>query len=145
MGKQGQIKVTKENLLQWIKNYRWMVETIEEARQPVAKMDNNSYIGAKIAMYGIEATLPKASGGISDPVFTEVQRRVYALNYRIKEYEQKIAEIQKRIPSVEGDREVEVLHRLLDGDSMRAIGKHMGLSSTTIFRVRNNILSQMMR
>jgi len=25
-----------EDLLQWIENYRWMVETIEEARQPVA-------------------------------------------------------------------------------------------------------------
>jgi len=120
-----------------------MVETIEEASQPVANVDNGSYIGAKTAMYGIEGTLPKASGGTSNPVFTEVQRRVYALNYRIKEYEQKIAEIQKRIPSVEGDREVEVLHRLLDGDSMRAIGKHMRLSSTTIFRVRNTILNQM--
>jgi len=122
-----------------------MVETIEEARQPVAKVNNNSYIGAKTAMYGIEATLPKASGGTSDPVYTEVQRRVYSLNYRIKEYEQKIAEVQKRIPLVQGDREIEILHRLLNGDSMRAIGKHMGLSSTTIFRVRNNILSQMMK
>lgn len=139
----GQIKVTKENLLQWIENYRWMVETIEEARQPVAKVDNNSYIGAKTAMYGIEATLPKASGRTSDPVFTEVKRRVYSLNYRIKEYQQKIAEVQKRIPYVIGDREVEVLHRLLDGDSMRAIGKHMRLSSTTIARVRKNILNQM--
>lgn len=136
----GQIKVTKENLLQLIENYRWMVETIEEARQPAAKAYNNSYIGAKT----IEATLPKASGGTSDPVYTEVQRRVYSLNYRIKEYEQKIAEIQKRIPLVHRDREVEVLHRLLDGDSMRAIGKRMKLSSTTIFRVRNNILEQMM-
>ncbi|MEA0565005.1 hypothetical protein [Lysinibacillus irui] len=142
--KQGQINVTKENLLQWIENYRWMVETIEEARQPVAKADNNSYIGAKTAMYGIEATLPKASGGTGDPVFTEVQRRVFSLNYRIKEYEQKIAEVQKRIPLVQGDRENEVLHRLLDGDSMRAIGKHMKLSSTTIFRVRNIILNQML-
>ncbi|MFJ8515258.1 hypothetical protein [Lysinibacillus xylanilyticus] len=71
--KQVQIKVTKENLLQWIENYRWMVETIEEARQPVAKVDNSSYIGAKIAIYGIEATLPNASGGTSDPVFAEVQ------------------------------------------------------------------------
>ncbi len=145
MGKQEQMKVTKENLLQWIKNYHWMVATIEEARKPVAKVDNNSYIGAKTAMYGIEATLQKASGGTSDSVYVEVQRRVYSLNYRIKEYEQKIAEVQKRIPFVEGDREVEVLHRLLDGDSMRAIGKHMGLSSTTIFRVRNNILSQMIK
>lgn len=49
-------------------------------------------------MYGIEATLPKASGGIRDPVYTEVQCRVYSLNYRIKGYEQKIAEVQHRIP-----------------------------------------------
>ncbi|MGE7999693.1 hypothetical protein ACQKOF_13610 [Lysinibacillus sp. NPDC093190] len=28
-----QTAVTKKNLLQWIENYRWMVETIEEARQ----------------------------------------------------------------------------------------------------------------
>lgn len=139
----GQNKVTKEDLLQWIENYRWMVETIEEARQPVAKVNNNSYIGAKTAIYGIEATLPKASGGTSDPVYTEVQRRVYSLNYRIKEYKQKIAEVQKRIPLVQGDREIEILHRLLDGDSMRAIGKHMKLSSTTIFRARNNIVAQM--
>ncbi|MBG9756068.1 hypothetical protein J2B92_12355 [Lysinibacillus sphaericus] len=140
----GQIIVTKEDLLQWIENYRWMVETIEEARQPVAKVDNNSYIGAKTAMYGIEAILPKASGGTSDPVFIEVQRRVYLNNKRIREYEIKVAEIQKRIPYVIGDREVEVLHRLLDGNSMRAIGKHMSLSSTTIFRIRNNILNQLL-
>jgi len=75
----------------------------------------------------------------------EVERRVYSLNYRIKEYEHKIAEVQNRIPFVEGDREVEVFHRLLDGNSMHAIGKQMRLSSTTIFRVRNKILSQMMK
>ncbi|PJO43904.1 hypothetical protein [Lysinibacillus xylanilyticus] len=143
--KQGQIKVTKENLLQWIENYRWMVETIEEARQPVAKADNNSYIGAKTAMYGIEATLPKASGGTSDPVYIEVQRRVYSMNHRIREYEYKVAEVQKRIPLVQGDREIEVLHRLLNGDSMRAIGRRMKLSSTTIFRLRNFIIKQMMK
>ncbi|MGE7115052.1 hypothetical protein [Lysinibacillus sp. NPDC047702] len=140
----GQTAVTKENLLQWIEDYSWMIESIEEARQPVAKIDNNSYIGAKTAMYGIEATLPKASGGTSDPVYIEVQRRVYASNKRIREYEVKVDEVQKRISLVHGDREIEVLHRLLDGDSMRAIGKHMKLSSTTIFRVRSKILSQMM-
>lgn len=53
----GQIVVTRENLLQWIEDYSWMIESIEEARQPVIKVGNNSYIGAKRAMYGIEATL----------------------------------------------------------------------------------------
>lgn len=39
----------------------------------------------------------------------ELQRRIYSLNYRIKEM------VQKRISIVHRDREVEVLHRLLDG------------------------------
>ncbi|MDM5248618.1 LuxR C-terminal-related transcriptional regulator [Lysinibacillus sp. G4S2] len=66
------------------------------------------------------------------------------MNHRISEYEYKVAEVQKRISLVHGDREREILHRLLNGDSMRAIGKHMKLSSTTIFRGRYNILNQMM-
>ncbi|MGE7947927.1 hypothetical protein [Lysinibacillus sp. NPDC093688] len=143
--KQGQNKVTKENLLQWIEDYSWMIESIKEERQPVAKVDNNSYIGAKTAIYGIEATLPKASGGTSDPVFIEVQRRVYSSHKRIREYEIKVVEVQKRIPLVQGDREIEVLHRLLNGNSMRAIGKHMKLSSTTIFRIKINIIEQMLK
>jgi len=53
--------------------------------------------------------------------------------------------VQKRILLVNGDREIEVLNRLLNGNSMRAIGKHMKLSSTTIIRVRNNTLKQMMK
>jgi len=64
----------------------------------------------------------------------------------IKEYDQKIEDVQKRIPIVIGDREVEVevLHRLLGGYSMHAIGKHMRLSSTTIFRGRNSVVVQML-
>ncbi|XRD23476.1 hypothetical protein AABM34_13065 [Lysinibacillus fusiformis] len=145
MVKQTQTIVTRENLLQWIQDYSWMIETIEEARQPVAKTDNNSYIGAKTATYGIEATLPKGSGCTSDPVFIEIYRRVYLMNNRIREYEYKVAGLQKRIPFVHGDREIEVLHRLLNGNSMRAIGKHMKLSSTTIIRTRESIVTQMMR
>ena len=38
---------------------------------------------------------------------------LYTGNYRIKE------KVQKRISIVHGDREVEVLHRLLDGSQVR--------------------------
>ncbi|WP_342443512.1 hypothetical protein MHB40_11160 [Lysinibacillus sp. FSL K6-0057] len=40
----GLTTVSKEKLLQWIENYRWMIETIQGARQPVAKVDNNIYM-----------------------------------------------------------------------------------------------------
>lgn len=140
----GKGQITKSVLRQWIENYRWMVESIEEARQPVAKVSNDSYIGAKIAQYGIEATLPKASGFTGDPVYSEVSRRLYYNNKIIKRYEEKIAIVQSLIPYVKGDRENEVLHRLLNGDSMAAIGKHMKLSKSTIFRIRESILEQML-
>lgn len=135
----GQIFVSEGNLLQWIEDYHWMIETIKEE-----EMNATSFNGAKIASYGIEATLPKASGGTSDPVFYEVHRRTQFNSFRIQQYRRKVSEVQKRIPFVIGDRENEVLHRLLNGESMRAIGKHMRLSNTTIFRLRNSILHQML-
>ncbi|MGE7999685.1 hypothetical protein ACQKOF_13570 [Lysinibacillus sp. NPDC093190] len=46
-----------------------MIESIEEARQQKVKVDNNSYVGAKTAIYGIEATLPKNASNL---VFIEV-------------------------------------------------------------------------
>jgi hypothetical protein len=42
--------------------------------------------------------LRKASGWTSDPVFIEVQRRVYISNNRISEYEFKVEVVQQRIP-----------------------------------------------
>ncbi|MGE7928836.1 hypothetical protein [Lysinibacillus xylanilyticus] len=89
--------------------------------------------------------LSKASGWTSDPVLIEVQRRGYSSNKRISEYEFKVEEVQQRIPLVLGEREIEVLHRLINGNGMRAIGKHMKLFSTTIFKVRNNVLNQIMK
>jgi len=55
----------------------WGIETAS------IKGDNNSYIQVKTAMNGFEATLPKAIGGTSDQVFTDVQRHMYL---RINEF-----------------------------------------------------------
>lgn len=134
--------VTAAQLQRWIEDYRWMIESIEESRQPSG--DDGGYIGAKTATYGIDATMPKAPGGKSDPVFFEVQRRLEFVGKRIQGYEYKVSEIQKRMPLVTGDRENEVLNRLLSGESMRAIGRHMHLSTTTISKLRDTILKQML-
>lgn len=136
--KKEEVTVSRSSLLRWIEDYHWMIEIIKEA-----EINTAGFNGAKVASYGIDSTLPKASGGVSDPVFYEVCRRSKYGGLRIGQYRRKVTEVQKRIPLVVGDRENEVLHRLLNGESMRSIGKHLKLSSTTIFRIRNNILSQM--
>lgn len=88
--------------------------------------------------------MPKANGGVSDPVFFEVNRRTKYGGFRIQQYKRKVSELQQRIALVDGDREQEILFRLLNGDSMRAIGKAMRLSATTIFHIRERIVDMML-
>lgn len=90
-----------------------MIESIKEAEMDVAIIK-----GAKVAGYGIDSTIPKVSGGTSDPVFYEAQRRTKYNCFRIQQYLYKVSEVQKLISLVFRDREIEVLHHLLNGDSI---------------------------
>ncbi|NLY79018.1 MAG: hypothetical protein GX072_03675 [Lysinibacillus sp.] len=134
----GKGQITKEKLDRWIKDYRWMINTVEQLQMEFG------YKGTKIAQYGIEATLPKASGQTSDVVFTEVIRRNKHLK-RINEYIFKIQEVQKRVDKVTEPREVEVLYWLLEGKSMRWIGRHMGLSHTHVKNIKDCIIETMIK
>lgn len=121
-----------------LKDYHWMMNSIKLLRESM----NDA--GEKLTtMYGTEAAMPKAKGGShSDPVLQETVRRQKRWR-KIAEYEQKIASIQERIPFVTDAREVEVLHWLLEGKSLRWIGRHMGLSPSHIWRLKDSIVDRL--
>ncbi|UNT57630.1 MULTISPECIES: LuxR C-terminal-related transcriptional regulator [Lysinibacillus] len=136
MLKERTLTITPDALDSMITDYHWMVNAIKEMRAEMV-------IGAKTAQYGIEATLPKAVGGVGDPIMQEAIRRSKNIK-RVAEYEKKLLEVQKLIERVNGDREVQVLNWMLDGKSQRWIGQHMALSATSIKRSKDNIVNQMM-
>ena len=135
MLKERTLMITPDALDSMITDYHWMVNAIKEMRAEMV-------IGAKTAQYGIEATLPKAAGGVGDPIMQEAIRRSRNIK-RVTEYEQKLLEVQNLIERVAGDREVQVLNWMLDGKSQRWIGQHMALSATSIKRIKDNIVKQM--
>ncbi|WP_431808786.1 helix-turn-helix transcriptional regulator [Lysinibacillus sphaericus] len=136
MLKERTLTITPDALDSMITDYHWMVNAIKEMRAEMV-------IGAKTAQYGIEAALPKAAGGVGDPIMQEAIRRSKNIK-RVAEYEKKLLEVQKLIERVEGDREVQVLNWMLDGKSQRWIGKIMGLSHTHIQNIKDSIVKQMM-
>jgi len=143
--KQGQTQEVKKYMVdQWLKDYHWMVEQIRLGKTQNELTKDIEYDGAKVAAYGIEATLPKASGGTSDPVSYEATRRSQFYVKRVLRYEWKVREIQKRASNVTGERDIFVLNCILDGYSMRKIGQTMGLSEGTIRKIRENILNAML-
>lgn len=135
MLKERTLTITPDALDSMITDYHWMVNAIKEMRTEMV-------IGAKTAQYGIEATLPKAAGGVGDPIMQEAIRRSKNIK-RVAEYEKKLLEVQKLLDNVSGDREVQVLNWMLDGKSQRWIGQHMALSATSIKRIKDNIVKQM--
>ena len=136
MLKERTLVVTPDALDSMITDYHWMVNAIKEMRAEMV-------IGAKTAQYGIEVTLPKAVGGVGDPIMQEAIRRSKNIK-RVAEYEKKLLEVQRLLDRVSGDREVQVLNWMLDGKSQRWIGQHMALSATSIKRIKDNIVNQMM-
>lgn len=135
MLKERKLVITPDTLDSIIRDYHWMVNAIKKMREEMV-------IGAKTAQYGIEATLPRAAGSVRDPIQFELNRRFRHLR-RIKDYEHKILEVQQRLDKVVNCRDAEILFWLLEGKSMRWIGKHMNLSHTNIQLIRKNIIRNM--
>ena len=86
--------------------------------------------------------MPKAQGVTSDPVALEVIRREKKSKW-VEKLEEKVLFIQKRISVITNEREKAVLECMLDGLSMSAIGRHMGLSERHIRRLKDSIVSKM--
>ncbi|AND39035.1 LuxR C-terminal-related transcriptional regulator [Cytobacillus oceanisediminis] len=120
-----------------LKDYHWMINSIKILR------DSMKGAGEGLtAQYGDAAGMPKVQGTTSDPVYRECVRREKRFSV-IHKFEEKISVIQDRMHLITDDREIEVLHWLLEGKSYRWIAMHMGLSHTHIARFKDSIVKKM--
>ena len=131
------VGMNKKEIEQALRDYNWMIKEIKRQRELLGHIGTNI-----VAQSGLESSMPKAQGVTSDPVALEVIRREKKSKWG-EELEEKVLFIQKRISVITNEREKAILECMLDGMSMRAIGRHMGLSERHIFRLRNSIVSQM--
>lgn len=120
-----------------LKDYHWKLHSVKIMRESM-----NEVNVSMVAQYGLQAAMPKASGDSSDPILKEVERRDKRWK-KISAYENDIQFIQARLPLISNDREIEVLHWLLEGKSMRWIGRHMGISHTGVTRIKSKIIEKL--
>jgi uncharacterized protein YerC len=130
-------KVTAYEIADILKDYHWMMNSIRLLRESMASAGERI-----VRAYDIDSDMPKPQGGTSDPVFQEIVRREKRWK-NIIEYEEKVTVIQERIHLIKDERELEVLHLLLDGKSYSWIARHMGLSDRHIRRIKDSIVEQM--
>lgn len=131
------MNMNKKEIAKILRDYHWMINEI--ARQRKMMIEVNQSITSQ---YGIEGSLPHEKNGKSDPVAQEAIRREKKSKW-IEKLEKQVLYIQERINFIQDEREKAVLECLLDGMSMIAISRHMGLSDRHIFRLRDSIVDQM--
>jgi len=128
--------MNEKKIEQALRDYNWMINEIKRQR------DLLSHVGGNVvAQGGIESSMPKAQGETSDPVAQEVIRRDKASRW-VLNLEDKVLFIQKRIHVITDEKEKAVLECMLDGLSMVAIGKHMGLSRRHVYNIKTSIVSK---
>lgn len=130
------IKVNKYQLYDMVRSYAWKVKALQRLRNELEDVDCSS-----TAQYGIEATLPKGSG-VGRPVEAELARRENK-RQRIAKYEEEIQYIIEKMNTLTDDLEREMLDCLLDGHSLAAAGRHLGIPKTTAQRIYDEIVDKM--
>ncbi|WP_342399604.1 LuxR C-terminal-related transcriptional regulator [Weizmannia sp. FSL W8-0676] len=128
--------MNKKEIASILRDYHWMINEIQRQRKMLSDEVNGNFT----AQYGIEASLPKGQNG--DPIFREVIRREKKSRW-IEKLEKKVMFIQEHMDCITNEREKVVLECLLDGMSMIAISKHMGLSVRHVQRIKNSIVDKM--
>lgn len=129
--------MNEKQIEQALRDYNWMINEIKRQRELLSHIGTNV-----VAQGGIESTMPKAQGETSDPVAQEVVRRDKNNDW-LNKLESKVLYIQKRMCIIQDEREKVILECLLDGLSMSAIGRHVGLSERHIRRIKDTIVSKM--
>lgn len=130
--------MNEKQIEQALRDYNWMINEIKRQRELLSHIIG----GNVVAQGGIESTMPKAQGETSDPVAQEVIRRDKNNDW-LNKLESKALFIQKRMSVIQDEREKVILECLLDGLSMSAIGRHVGLSERHIRRIKDTIVSKM--
>lgn len=116
-------------------NAHQILDLMFDYNDNVALLENlraETTVGAGIAQYGIEATMPKAQGETGDPVFREYVRRNRAFG-RYGEITEKLLPIQNFVESPDYDLQLDLTNKIildltLDGQSQRAIARIVNMS-----------------
>jgi DNA-binding NarL/FixJ family response regulator len=120
-----------------LRNYRWMVKRIENMRKELESAGNGL-----VSQYGLESSMPKAKGNISDPVHKEVQRRARDFQ-RLENLERKVANLEKYVAGLSDERDKEILACILDGWKYKDIAFHVGVSRETLDGLKKNLIKDM--
>lgn len=123
----------ENQVVEWIRDYNFMLREIARLN----RLLNSVHIGQKLtATYGIESTLPKGNGGISQAELRQMDIR----ERRLYRYEMIIEFLETASEDFNDERQEIIFDCMIEGMSYSSIAIHLGCSRDTVREVKNVII-----
>ncbi|MGE7121818.1 hypothetical protein ACQKIC_16500 [Peribacillus sp. NPDC046944] len=124
----------EQKVIEWIRDYNFMLREIARLN----RLLNTPHFGHQklTATYGIEATLPKGNGGISQAELRQLDIR----ERRLIKYEMIIEFLETATDLLEEEKQCVVYDCMIEGMRYTAIANHLGFSRDTIRKVKDDII-----
>lgn len=132
-----QVKFTREMVCEYLTRYH---EIEQEIKQYHIDSFGTHEPVASIAQYGIEATMPKAQGGVSDPTFNQATSANNVKDPYIKRRIAVINAVNGFKKHVQGLRENDVLDYWLAGCTLADTAEKLSIGKSTVQRCRERII-----
>lgn len=133
---------SEKQVLNMMYDYHWNMKGLQNMRSRLES------IFAKTTNYGIEATMPKAVGGVSDPIYNEILRREQATK-ALDDIREKVLLIQHFANSPMYDRmdwkNKMILNLTLEGMSQRQIADELQLHHNTVHSRQRQIAKKIVQ
>lgn len=125
---------TTNEVIELINNYPMYIKQLVILKEDYYK----NILGGSIAMYGIEAAMPKGQGGTSDPVFNELNR-ILKTDKQISRLENKVRYIQHRWDRITDERHAIIFADRLSGRTYVEIAKKLECTPQRIQQIMTEI------
>ncbi|MEK5038990.1 sigma factor-like helix-turn-helix DNA-binding protein [Sporosarcina sp. FSL K6-3457] len=130
-----------EKIAQLIKDYRWMKNEINRL-QSIIWGGSTPMRSWGVALYGIEAAMPRGSKGKSYAELDAMDIREKNQLDRLEKYERNVYALEKALDILEDERQKIIYDCLLDDMTHRQIAEHLSMSKDYVRHQKNDIISQ---
>ncbi|MEH7342740.1 sigma-70 family RNA polymerase sigma factor [Bacillus sp. JJ1532] len=96
-----------------------------------------------VALYGIEATMPRGSSGKSQAELKKMDIREERAYKRLAKFQDTVYALEIAAEFLEDEKEKVIYDCMIDGMSFREIAYHIGISRNQVKKAKESILSQL--
>ncbi len=123
-----------EKIMDLINNYPYYISRLKE----LDAQYKSEVGGGSTSQYGIDAAMPKAQGGNSDPVHNDTIRRM-KMDKELNRLQAKVRYIQNRWDRITDERTALVFNLRLNGMTYQSIAKEVGISPQRAHSIMNEV------